>query len=518
MARARLNPREFRSDLMLELGRQILFAPTERQTEQLRRIERLHDEIDTDAFYPFAYLRFRVTGLRSRWSDDPELEDDGAMLLGEAVLHDLQRTILAICEHAPRAEPPGMRSPAEAAAELGVTVRTLHRYRRAGLRWRPAPGTPRPRVCIAPEAIAAWRRRAATRADVAAAFHRMPPAERDRILRDVADLPLAARTTAHRAAAAVASEHGRAVETVRRLILEHDRQTPRDRKLCPDQRGPITDRQRRFIQRAADRGVSLARIGERIGRSRATVHRVLRLARHARLAGLPRPHHVLPTFQREDAASVILRDEPLLILTPEDRAAIEMLVRSTELPAVWLAPPILPNAQHSLLIRLNYLRWRLEGIVAEMDPAKLTMREIEAGQHYAALAERVRARLVRSLNPHAVEIVHDLLTLQSTSPMHRRDLLPLAVEQSVEAVDLHDVRRGATLTAHLDRSLRRRLRAAVQSAPSRPGQARHRPTDAALARALRHVAASRQFQPEAWNDRRPVNHGPWELADAAGPR
>ncbi|MFW6031961.1 MAG: hypothetical protein ACOCTI_01145, partial [Phycisphaeraceae bacterium] len=79
-------PLSFRSQPLADLARQLQFAPPGTRAEQVRRTERLHDEIEPERSYPLDFLVFRITGYRRDWTD-------GTLLVGEAARPDLRLMI-----------------------------------------------------------------------------------------------------------------------------------------------------------------------------------------------------------------------------------------------------------------------------------------------------------------------------------------------------------------------------------------------------------------------------------------
>ena len=98
---------QFACQPLAELTHQLLLAPSPKRVEQVRRAERLHDEIDVDRNYPLHFVTFRITGYRS--------ESDDATLVGAALRADLRLLIdmLSRSVGMPRSAHEPLLSPAE---------------------------------------------------------------------------------------------------------------------------------------------------------------------------------------------------------------------------------------------------------------------------------------------------------------------------------------------------------------------------------------------------------------------
>ena len=121
----------FNCQLLADLTRQLLFAPSDKRIEQVRRAEQLHDQVDDQANYPYDFIFYRITGYHTE-TDEPTL------LVGTAVLPDLRRLIDRLSRSVAMPQDPD--EPTETihqlAKRLNVSTKTIERYRQMGLRWR----------------------------------------------------------------------------------------------------------------------------------------------------------------------------------------------------------------------------------------------------------------------------------------------------------------------------------------------------------------------------------------------
>ena len=133
---------QFNCRALADLTRQLLVTPVKKRVEQVRRAERLYDAIDRQRNYPFDFVNFRITGYHS--------ESEDALLVGEALLGDLRLLIDSLSRSMgmPRTDDEPIVTPQKLADRFNVSVKTVDRWRKLGLRWRwaepdaaPAQGT-----------------------------------------------------------------------------------------------------------------------------------------------------------------------------------------------------------------------------------------------------------------------------------------------------------------------------------------------------------------------------------------
>lgn len=376
----RRTTQRYRCHELEDLGRQLLYAPPERRIEAFKRAETLHDELDKASNYPLEFLVFRITGRRVPSKDD-------ATLVGEAVLPDLRLLIDSLSRSV--AVLPGADGPEETTVELadrlGVSTKTIARWRRAGLRWRwvtPGQGG-RPRVVFPASAVARFEQGQHDRMAKAAAFSRMPEPHKQQLVARARRLASAVDVTLNQVATHLAKRTGRGHETIRQLLEKYDAEHP-DAPIFADRTGPLTGRQRAVIARAYRRGVRVARLCGRFGRTRSTIYRTVHDVQARELRAVDLTYIKLPVFDREDADEVILRADtqpgPIKRLSPEALADLP------EPLAERYGQPVLGDkAIRSGLVRYNYLKYR----------ADLAVRPLRDAEPLASDIARARALLDR---------------------------------------------------------------------------------------------------------------------------
>lgn len=441
------------------LYRQLAYAPPEARRRQMENCERLIEGIDPRRTYPAPFVVFRITGFRMQEVDASEL------LAGEALIADLSAFVQRLSAGLglrPDERPGGAETVEQLVTRLGVTVRTAQRWRRLGLVFheidfdgagsdgapmRSAPTDREPRLGCYRECLERFGRRWPELVRGRRAAARLTAVERAEIVdearRQRASSPRSLPRSLHSVARTIAARRGRAVETIRKLLVGHDARSAAPIFL---ERGPLDERDRRFIERAWRRGVALAVIGERLGRSEPAVHRQLSLRRGERLRGLSLRWIELPTFALPDAEAVILgadaarrglervrepRDATALLVelagrTPADDAARDARIGAYNLLKRRAAAAVdslrgAPRAAEIDAIETS-LRWAAlikHVLVADAMPVALRRVEAWAGRAVARLsAEEIRMALALS-----AEVVSEAIERVDPSREQRLDRL-----------------------------------------------------------------------------------------------
>ncbi|MDY7109320.1 MAG: hypothetical protein SYC29_11860 [Planctomycetota bacterium] len=487
-------PARFRIAALDELFRQLRFAPRETRMRQMNAAEALIADIDPQRTYPADFIIFRITGYR------PDRADDSPLLVGEALIGDLVVLVQRLSEGlALPADYAGRRAMAveEVARRLSVSSKTLQRYRRRGLvchyvvfpgsateggsdddRAAPAEATAEPASessCeIAPEspsggrlacfddAVQRFVQRHRAALGRAASFTRIERSVEERIIDAARALRAAEGLSLNEAALRLAREHGRAHETIRRLLRRHDR---RGERAIFAEHGPLTERDARLIHRADRRGVSVRELADHFGKTPATIRRALCRRRADLLLELDIGAVELPTFSLVDAEAVILASPAVTrqldsLLPREDALALIEQARAARQEGGD------EEREAALIAGYNLLKRRaragLEALPAW--PGSAALDRIETDLRWAT---RLKRRLVSLALPAAVRCIEQFLHRPLvTQPADRiAPLLRRAVEVVSATIETLDPSQGGRLDRRSTYAMNRAL-AGPGSAPA----------------------------------------------------
>jgi RNA polymerase primary sigma factor len=445
----------FRTSAIERLLEQLQYAPMDTRRRLMDAAEALLADIQHEQAYPEDFVVFRITGFR------PDLEEEPALLIGEALLADLPTFIQRLSQtlSLPLAayDRQALR-PADVAAQLKVSAKTVQRYRREGLVAHYVKGeNNRARLVIFTDALQRFldlHQRKVTRAG---RFTRMDQAVREAIVREAKSLHAREGVTLNQAARRLADKHDRALETVRQVLQQADRDS--DEPIFRE-RGPLTEREQRMILRAWERGSAVNAMAQRLGRTRTAVLRALHNQRAARIRTLHISYINLPTLELPEAEVVILAspavrqalDTPSL---PDDAMTLLEQCAATMREAHSGEDEA---AEASLVAAQNYLKHRVQRTLANLAafPRSADIDQVETSLRWAGMIKRKLVMLVLPVLVQRIEQnMHGRLIDQ---PAHGIiQLLQRAVQVGGEVVEHLDPSRGQHLAGvgriAMDRSL-----------------------------------------------------------------
>lgn len=343
----------YRSGELSELARQLMYAPPEKRAVVVRLAERFHDELEPTKNYPIDFVVYRLTERRV-----PPRES--VLLVGEAVKPDLRLMIDALSrsiQMPPEADDPS-ESTAELAKRLGVSTKTVARWRDAGLRWRWGVREARgkPGVLIARSALAAFNKSEQGRVDAASRFSQMDDAEKQRLVERARRLAQATDQPPQAIYRHLARRSGRSVEAIRLLITQHDRDHS-DEPILIDHTAPLTEKHKGLIDRAYMGGGTVSQMCQRFGKTRSTIYRAIHEGRARRALSIGIGVVGSPMFKREDADEVLLR--PLERPAKRRRLDAKVIEAVPEPLQPIYAGPIDPDAVlRTLIVRYNFLKYQ----------------------------------------------------------------------------------------------------------------------------------------------------------------
>ncbi|MCX5661590.1 MAG: hypothetical protein NTW19_18080 [Planctomycetota bacterium] len=448
------------------LARQLLFAPPAQRRDQVGRAEVLHDQINPEQDYPYEFIAYRITSRRvGDTVDHPDLDHP---LKGAQILPDLRLLIDTLSRSIDIAVEPeeAVESAAELSKRLNVSEKTVSRWRREGLRWRwvvDAPGGQR-RLVFPAAAVVRFLESNAARVERAARFTRMTNEESDALLARARRLAEAGEVSLNQVATHLARRTGRAIETVRRLLEQHDRECE---AIFVDYTGPLTAKQRRVISRAYRLGISVSKMARRYKRTRATIYRAIHERRAADLRQRQIEVVESPTFSRPDAREVILGPHAPASSSAADHALHRPEPHRPEqdlaglpepLRPLFLHPPLDHDLQRSLLVRFNYLKFRAAAMRDGLDRFSPRAAELDEIESLLARADRIADRMILASLPAALSLaLRHLIDQAERSPARLLELLDQSQEVLPRAIETFDASRGQTFEAHLTWLLLRRF-------------------------------------------------------------
>jgi RNA polymerase primary sigma factor len=445
----------FKIAAIAELHRQLEYAPEETRARQMNAAERLIADLDPRQNYPEDFITFRITGYRSDRVDEP------VTLVGQALLPDLVNLVQVLSEGL--GLPPDYNDRravmiADVADRLNVSQKTIQRYRKQGLvcHYISLDDGVQKLACF-DDALERFIATNKIQIDRAGSFTRIDQSIENQIIDAARQLRSTDRVSLNEAALQLAEQFQRAHETVRMLLRRHDRRSPEP---IFTEAGPLTDKLIRVLHRAWLRGIEPARMAERFGKTKPTIHRAINRRRAELLQHVRFEHVDLPTFKLADAEHVIL-SAPAVNSGFEpassriDVVAIVHQARASASPDLGL--------EHALIGAYNVLKARANRAVALIDenPRSQAIDSLETDLRWIgmlgwrltllglpAALRRIEQNLGRPLTEHTADVIAGLFAQAVNVVRSAVDELDPSRGQRLERVAGFAMERALAMSDH----------------------------------------------------------------------
>lgn len=454
---------KFHHSEMADLAKQLAYAPAKVRFQQLNRAERLVCMLDTEKSYPYEFVCYQITGFRPK-------ADLGEALSGKTLRADLVRLVEDVSASLKMpveevGEP--VLTIAEAAERFNVSQKTIQRWRKRGLVSRKFVWPDgRTRIGFLQSSLDRFATRNSERVKAGADFSRLSPEERREIIRRARRLSLFCHCCLFEVSKRIGRKLGRAVETVRQVIKEYDRNHP-DRKLFPDAGEPLQDRDRRLIFQAYNRGVSVHALAKRFCRTRSSIYRIITEQRSRELLEEPIDYMDSPEFQEADADEKILHDQ-IAWGVLEGQGAKKQPSPPKGLP-VYLKSlyktPLLSREEERSLFRLyNYLKFKAARLRDSLRKGRAPkVNEIEEIEKLLDQANRVKNRIIQA----NLRLVVNIAKRHVGSHTNFFELISDGNMSLIRAVDKFDYTRGFKFSTYASWAIMKNFARSVPKAGKR---------------------------------------------------
>jgi DNA-directed RNA polymerase specialized sigma24 family protein len=455
---SRQRKQAYRSRELADLTRQLLYAPPEKRVELVRQAEQLHDELDPQKNYPIDFVVYRLTTRRVPPSES-------VMLVGEAIQPDLRLLIdtLSRSVQMPDDETDPGSTSRELADVLGVSTKTITRWRDAGLRWRWGVRGDKHMVLITRSALDAFVKKHPDRVSSASAFQRFSDQEKEQLIERSRRLARAADEPPQVILRHLAKRSGRSVEALRQLTHRHDEANP-DNQIFADRTAPLTTEQKAQIDQAYQHGATVSALCERFGKTRSTIYRAIHEARAKQIENMTIEAVFSPVFERDDADEVLMqpisRQGKPRQLGPEVIGAVPDALQS-----VYDRPIEPDDAVRSLVVRYNYLKYRAGLLRHQIVSSTPKANEMDEFDHLLGRIKQARGDAIAAVLPVALSVVRR----QQTGSVRENEasllrLLYIAHGVMIETIDRYDASVAHSLESVLTNRLIQVLAKPVTSA------------------------------------------------------
>ena len=367
---------------------QVRYAPRDARLAQIDKAEKLLEELVLNEDYRYQDLCQRITTYR------PEMYPD-LVVTGEDAAHDLRLFIEDLSDSANiKAEslPEQVLTVEDVSKRFKVSTKTVDRWRNRGLVSRRFMFGNRKRIGFLKSSVERFVARHANDVQRGGQFSQMSEVERDEIITRARRLARAGGCPAE-ISRRIARKTGRAVETIRYTLKNHDQQHP-EGAVFPEAQQPLTEDVKKEIHRGFRRGMSVERLSKRYCRTKASVYRIIGEMRAKRLLDQPIEFMYHASFEAPDADEVILSAAPQ---SPEKHTAFRAPPGLPPYLAQLYSIPLLSKEQEAYHFRkMNYLKFKAARLRDQLDVSRAKTRVMDQIERCLDEAVEVKNLLIRS--------------------------------------------------------------------------------------------------------------------------
>ena len=390
--------RKIKSHNLAQLLMQLRFTPEGKRRAQLAAAARLYSLVEEDRQYPYEFVCFHITGFQPRSGPEQEI------VTGRDLRDDLQLFIAKLSGRlaTPVAqENEKVYTIQDLAARFKVSTKTIDRWRKRGLLARKFVfDDGAHRLGFLESTVEKFARENPHLVTAAGSFRRLAESQRQQIVRQARSLAAKTSLSRHQITRQVAKKLEVAQETVRTLLLQHEKKYP-DKPVFRRPLGRIRPTEAVELYRLYRQGVGIRQIMQRFDRSRATVHRIINQRRAASLLARKIEHVASDEFLQESARERILgaplalaRSEPEKKLEPFDLVGENLLPEYLQILKI---TPVLNREQEiELFRRYNYLKYLASQERHLLKLSKVSAAMLAQLEGYLDEAEEIRRMLVEA--------------------------------------------------------------------------------------------------------------------------
>ncbi|MCA9250059.1 MAG: sigma-70 family RNA polymerase sigma factor [Phycisphaerales bacterium] len=383
---------KFASKDLAELAHQLQLSPKAKRLSQLQGIENLLGLVQSDKTYPYDMVCFHITGYRNRRESDKK-SIPGSTLVGDLVLlaEELTRKTAIPVEELTEA----YRDCEELASDLGVSTKTIRRWRHRGLMGLRAmceDGVSR--LLYLKSTIDRFVKQNQDLVERGASFKQLTQEEKDAIVNRAKELLEHKRIKLHVVARQISDEVGRAIETIRYTLRRYDQANPED-ALFSGNGLPMISETHRKVWAARERGAGIATIAKTSNLSKDRVQDIVLEMRARTLKSTPVEYIFNDLFSSPDADALII-DVP----RPTGDGARSKVRPPKDLPAylrsLYDVPLMTSDQEVDAFRRYNYIKYKAASLVEALDICDVRESDVAKIENLIEDASKLRQEIVRA--------------------------------------------------------------------------------------------------------------------------
>ena len=376
---------------MAELAKQLSLSPLRLRLDQIRGVERVLGLIQADQAYPFDFVCYHITGYRKRGTVDASHSIPSPALISDLVV--LAETITRSSSPAVADLGEPYQSQPEVAESLGVSTKTIRRWRKKGLLGiRVVYEDSVNRLAFLQRTLDRFRRQHGSLISRAAAFSQLSETERGEIVDRARELVSTKPLKLHMVARTISAETGRAIETIRYTLRRFD-VANKDGALFSTSARKWSHRYD-AMWRCHKAGDPLETLAAAFDCVTDDVEEALRFVQWEKWCE-----------QRWDCFHHELFDAPnadaLILDAAEPQPAAPKKIRTPKglpnyLQALYLTPLLSREQEHDLFRRYNYLKFKVSQLLSSTNGEAVSVENFEAMRLLMDAVDELKQRIIQA--------------------------------------------------------------------------------------------------------------------------
>jgi RNA polymerase primary sigma factor len=448
---------------LAQLFMQMRFATAKQRHKQLDAAEKLLPIIDAARNYPFEFVCFHITAFRPKGATAQEL------IPGGELISDLRTFITKLSARVAMpasAQKERVYTIEELAAHFGVVAKTIQRWRKRGLVARKFVfDNGHKKFGFSQSNVDAFAAANKTIVERAERFTQLSDEQRRQILARAA--ALAVQATASRLAIIkqIAAEFGRAVETIRYTLVNHEISHP-ERKIFKKPSGVVGPAEAATIYKLFTEGETAGELMKKFNRSKSSIYRIITTRRARRLLSEPIEFIASDEFLDPQAMPKILAPPlPPKSARPSavgsNNSVVDYVEHSKD------ASLLTREQEIELFRRYNYLKY-LAGIErAQLHPHKVASRQLRKIESYLAQAEEVKKHIIEA----NLRLVVSIAGKHASASALIADLISEGNLSLMQAVEKFDYTRGFRFSTYASWAIAKGYARRIPAETHRPDRA-----------------------------------------------
>lgn len=357
---------------------ELRFAPIDQKELELSRAEHLLSIIDPEKEYPFEFICYKITDYRPRGGISDQFISGHDLINGLTVF--IKKMGTKLVQNA-NDQPEPVLTTAQIAQKTAISTKTVHRWHKKGLRGRIYIfNDGKKKMGFLQSAVDNFLENNPQIVKKAGNFTRLTNDEKNYIIAISTQLATKNRINRNQIIQQVATKTGRAPETIRTLMVRHDKDS-KDKSPFRKSFGKMRSRDIKQLCRQYNQGIGIAELMAKYDRSRSSIYRIINNRRATELLARKVSYVESDEFQYPDKPAKILSESIKRLISDLQNQQNNLLNRDQEIV---------------LFRRYNYLKYLACTKLEKVKPGRCSGQDLRQIESWLSQAEQIKKLIIES--------------------------------------------------------------------------------------------------------------------------